>query len=63
VKSIWALVAVLNEIRAQLVRLNLNMEAGRDDLSRRFGESDYEYWGRLSKHNETAKLPPGAGRG
>lgn len=49
-KVLWSLVKVLDEIRAQLVRLNLNMESGRPDLTRRPGESEGDYWRRLKAH-------------
>ena len=49
-KVLWALVKALDEIRAQLVRLNMNMEAGKPDLTRRPGESEGDYWRRLKAH-------------
>ena len=55
-KVLWALVKVLDEIRAQLVRLNLNMEAGQPDLTRRPGESESDYWRRLKAHEP--RMPP-----
>ena len=48
-KVVWALVKALDEIRTQLVRLNLNMEAGQPDLTRRPGESQGDYWRRLNR--------------
>jgi len=49
-KVLWALVKALDEIRAQLVRLNLNMEDGQPDLTRRSCENQGDYWRRLKAH-------------
>ena len=49
-KVLLELVKVLDEIRAQLVRLNLNMESRQPDLTRRPGESDGDYYRRLRAH-------------
>jgi len=49
-KSIWALIKVLDEIRAQLVVLNSNIERNYPDLSRQAGETESDYFRRLKNH-------------
>lgn len=49
-KVLWALVEVLESIRAQLSRLNTNLERSKPDLSRQMGETENDYFRRLKKY-------------
>ncbi len=59
-KSLLASAKELEGIRVQLARLNANMEACKPDLSRQPGEDQNDYWRRLRRHEELARMatPP-----
>ena len=54
-KALWALVKVLDEIRGQLVRLNINLESEQYDYSQQPGEPSRAYWDRLRRQYTAEK--------